>query len=128
MGALAKFKAKPAVSQKRKSNDDNVIVVDGQRWTQSEIQALAKAGVLSTKYKNDPASSTLSAPALQGPFQGNSNQYGIFSSPGVRPERFSTLMRPQSIARLLIGEGGLSVWSVFHEDQSERCAADWSAP
>lgn len=107
MGALAKFKAKPTVSQKRKSNDDNVIMVDGQRWTPSEIQALAKAGVLSTKYKNDPASTTLSAPALQGPFQGNSNQYGIFSSPGVRPERFSTIMRPLSIARMLIGDGAL---------------------
>lgn len=50
--------------------------------------------------KDNPQSSTLDAPALQGPFQGNSSQFGIFSAPGVRPGRFSALERPFSFFNL----------------------------
>src|SRR3972149_10527914 len=68
-------------------------------YTIDEIQELVEA--IGLTRKNDPASTTLDAPALHGPFQGNANQYGIFSSPGVRPEMFSTLVRPLSWLDLL---------------------------
>lgn len=51
--------------------------------------------------KNDPASTTLTAPTLHGPFPGNAAQYGIFSGAGVRPARFSTLARPNSLVGIL---------------------------
>lgn len=56
------------------------------------LKALKEAGVLG--FKHDPASTTLTATPLHGPFPGNANQYGIFSSPGVRPGRFSALQQP----------------------------------
>lgn len=56
---------------------------------------------LDTRYKNDPASTTLSGGALQGPLQGNPSLGGAFSAPGVRPDRFSALPRVRSLARLL---------------------------
>lgn len=58
--------------------------------------------------KNDPASLTLTAPALHGTLQGNSAQYGLFTDGTVRPERFSTLVRPRSIFRLVLRNGGFS--------------------
>jgi len=51
--------------------------------------------------KNDPASLVLTAPTLNGPFSGNPNQQGLFSAPGVRPERFSAQVQPNSILSLL---------------------------
>ena len=52
--------------------------------------------------KHTPASTTLDAPTLQGPFDARTpNQYGIFSSPGVRPERFSAMAWPNTLATLL---------------------------
>lgn len=52
--------------------------------------------------KHTPASTTLDAPTLQGPFDVRTpNRYGIFSSPGVRPERFSALAWPNTLASLL---------------------------
>lgn len=54
--------------------------------------------------KHTPSSTTLTAPALHGPFDTNfrgPNNWGIFSYPGVRPDRFSTLVRPNSLASLL---------------------------
>lgn len=44
--------------------------------------------------KHDPASLTLAAPALHGPFQGNAGQFGIFADPYARPQRWSALARP----------------------------------
>lgn len=44
--------------------------------------------------KHDPASLTLAAPALHGPFQGNANQFGLFADPYARPTRWSALARP----------------------------------
>lgn len=51
--------------------------------------------------KNDPASATLTAPALHGPFQGNEAQFGLFSYPGVRPQRWSTVPTPHSLASVI---------------------------
>lgn len=72
------------------------IKIGDKEFTESELQVLEKAGVLHIGQKNDPASLTLTAPALNGPWQGNANQFGLFSSPGVRPGRFSALTRPDS--------------------------------
>lgn len=44
--------------------------------------------------KHDPASLTLAAPTLTGPFQGNANQFGLFADPYARPQRWSTVARP----------------------------------
>lgn len=78
----------------------DVIRFRGKDFTFEQMKVLEKAGVLEGQ-KNDPASLTLTAPALQGPFQGNSSQFGIFSSPGIRPQRFSALQRPYSFFNLL---------------------------
>lgn len=73
-----------------------LIKIADKEFSEAELQTLAKAGVLQIGQKNDPASTTLTAPALHGPFQGNSSQFGLFSYPGVRPGRFSALSRPDS--------------------------------
>lgn len=72
--------------------------------------------------KHDPASTTLAAPALHGPLQGNNAQYGIFSRPGVRPERFSTLVRTRSLARVL-GVRPSRMWQEILEVMSGVTAA-----
>jgi hypothetical protein len=53
-------------------------------------------------FKNNPASTSLvSTPALQGPLQGNPSLGGLFSAPGVRPDRYSAFPRVRSFAKLL---------------------------
>lgn len=52
--------------------------------------------------KNNPSSTSLtSTPALQGPLQGNPALGGLFSAPGVRPDRYSAFPRVRSLAKLL---------------------------
>lgn len=86
------------------------IKIDGVDYTENEIKALSKAGVLNIgrkeiTFKNDPASLSLSGtPTLQGPFPGSSTQFGIFSAPGVRPQCYSAMARPRTLARLLTPE------------------------
>lgn len=80
-----------------------------KQYSIDEIQELASA--LGLTRKNDPASTTVTAPTLQGPFPGNTAQLGIFSGYGNRPERFSALVRPRSLARLLALNS-----SVYHEE------------
>lgn len=118
--ALQQFrKAPPSASQKgtaRKSA--NTIAIGEQEYTLDELRVLEKAGALSTgtTYKNNPgATTTANGPTLQGPFTGNDAQFGIFSSPGVRPERFSALERPLTFARMLIDRGGLQRSEYFNE-------------
>ncbi len=53
-------------------------------------------------FKDNPASVSLtSTPALQGPLQGNPALGGLFSAPGVRPDRYSAFPRVRSFAKLL---------------------------
>lgn len=76
-------------------------IIDGKEYTDAEILTLAKAGVFSIGRKNDPASTSLAnTPALHGPLQGGTG-FGLFSRPGTRPERFSTLTRPYTLAQTL---------------------------
>lgn len=85
------------------SNDNTKVVAE------QVLEVLKSLGIQqNTAQKNTPASTTLSAPTLQGPFQGSDTQFGIFSSPGVRPDRFSTLVRPQSMTSAIISMGGMN--------------------
>ena len=124
MSALAKFKAQggsPNLQLQKSQGFD----VAGVQFSRQQIKALEKAGVdlvgkskelsrprglgpaYSTRFKDNPNSSTLTGQALNGPYQGNANQWGLFSQPGARPERFSTLSRPLSMLRLLVEQGSL---------------------
>lgn len=69
------------------------------KLTVDEWAQVAKS--LGLVQKNDPASTTLTAPTLHGPFPGNAAQFGIFSEAGVRPQRWSTVPTPQSMASVL---------------------------
>lgn len=77
-----------------------------------QIAAVVKA--LGLTQKNDPASTTVTAPAVNGPFQGNQAQFGIFSGAGVRPQRWSTVPTPQSMASVL-GVGPSRFWQELLE-------------
>lgn len=66
------------------------------------IDYLGEIGI-NVGYKNDPASLSLTnTPALQGPLQGNPAYGGLFSAPGVRPDRFSALPRVRTLASILM--------------------------
>lgn len=78
-------------------------------YTVDQIKEIAEA--LGIARKNDPASTTVTAPTLQGPFPGNTSQFGIFADYGPRPQRFSALVRPRSLTRLLALNK-----SVFHQE------------
>jgi hypothetical protein len=67
--------------------------------TDEQIALILRAKEIAEK--NTPASATPTAPTLHGPFHGDTTQFGIFSTPGVRPERWSTLARPWSFASIL---------------------------
>lgn len=57
--------------------------------------------LMATVLKHTPASTTPDAPTLHGPFPESTTQWGIFSRPGVRPQRYSALTRPWSLANVL---------------------------
>lgn len=77
------------------------IQIGGKDYTPEELSVLEKAGVLSIGAKHDTSSATPSAQALNGPFPGNSAQFGVFSGAGVRPGSFSALARVESLLRVL---------------------------
>lgn len=70
-----------------------------RKYTIEEIKELA--GAFGVAEKHDPASTTADAATLHGIFPGNAAQFGLFSHPGVRPQRYSALVRPHSLARIL---------------------------
>lgn len=78
-----------------------LIKIAGKEYNETEIETLAKAGVLNIGEKHDTSSTTPSAQALHGPFPGNANQYGVFTSPGVRPGMFSANARVESIGKYI---------------------------
>jgi hypothetical protein len=82
-------------------------------FTLDEIKEIGAA--LGLQQKHTPASTTLYTPTLQGPYQGSTSQFGIFTTPGVRPERFSALARPDSFAQAL----GAPVRSEYYEELLE---------
>lgn len=63
------------------------------------------AKMVALQEKHTPSSTTLTSPALHGRFDTTfrgPNHWGIFTTPGVRPERWTTLVRPNSLAQLLV--------------------------
>lgn len=78
-----------------------MVAINGIEFTEKQISEMSRAGLLNIGQKNDPSSSTPNAQFLHGVNPGNAAQYGTFSYPGVRPERFSAMTRPLSMARLL---------------------------
>lgn len=94
---------------------EKTLKVKGVEFTEKQLIAMETAGILErllgtrvakevkqTRYKNDPASTSLTATgALQGPLQYNETLGGAFSSPGVRAQRFSANQWPRSFAKML---------------------------
>lgn len=78
-----------------------MIEINGIPFTLSQAKAMSQKGLLNMGQKNDPSSTTPSSAPLHGVFPGNANMFGAFSNPGVRPERFSAMQRPRSMAGLL---------------------------
>lgn len=110
------------------------LVIEGKEYSESELAVLAKAGVLNIGQKNDPSSATATASSvLHGQSFTNSGQFGLFSSPGVRPERFSALTRPRSLARRLRPEPSQYLNEIVEivtgqTTGSGSNATDWCAP
>lgn len=111
-----------------------MVMIDGKDYTDSEIGVLSKAGVLNIGQKNDPSSATATASSvLHGQSFTNANQLGLFSRPGVRPERFSALMRPNSMARLLRPQKSEYINEIIEILTGQTVgtgnnATDWCAP
>lgn len=74
-------------------------MAEERSYTLKEIQDMREA--LGYEEKHTPSSTTLYTPTLQGPFQGSTTQFGPFAYPGVRPDRFSAMARPDSFAKAL---------------------------
>ncbi len=109
-------------------------VRNGIEFSAEQLKFLSEIGALQTAQKNDPSSST---PTASGTFQGqsftNSGQYGIFSNPGVRPDRFSALQRPRSMASLLRptkSDYGNEIVSIMTGQTAgvANAQTDWCAP
>ncbi len=77
------------------------IMINGKSFTPDEVAVLAKADMLQLGQKHDPASTTLTAAPLNGPFHGNANQFGIFSVGNARPQRFAHVPRMGHVGALL---------------------------
>lgn len=78
-----------------------LIKIGEKDYNEDELAVLAKAGVLNIGEKHDTSSATPSAQALHGVFPGNSAQYGVFTSAGVRPGMFSANARVESIGKYI---------------------------
>ncbi len=73
------------------------INIGGVDYTAEQVQALINSGLLGSGQKNDPASTSLgNTSSLQGYLQGSTTTGGVFSAPGVRPERFSAMPYPRT--------------------------------
>ena len=76
-------------------------IINGIEFTDKQLAMLGKSALMQIGQKNDPASNTPNAQALQGYWPGNTSMGGLFSYPGVRPERYSAMQRPRSMTKLL---------------------------
>ncbi len=109
-------------------------VINGVDFTDKQVSGLIEMGALNFNQKNDPSSSTpTQSQVLQGQSFTNPAQYGLFSSPGVRPERYNTLMRPRSMANLLrptVSEYGNEIVEIMTGQTAGTAnnQTDWCAP
>lgn len=74
-------------------------MVANRSYTLEEIKELREA--LGVGEKHDTSSATPSAQALHGIFPGSTSQYGVFTSPGVRPGMFNATARVRSLASVI---------------------------
>lgn len=74
------------------------IQIGDKEYSPDELVVLAKAGVLNVGQKHDTSSTTPSAAPLHGPFPGNANQFGVFSTPGGNPNIWNATPRVRSFA------------------------------
>lgn len=121
MSALARFKSqsRPALQIMKPAD---TVLVNGTPFSRKQIKALERAGVdmglddgTQEQYKDNPsATATVNANVLNGPSPVNSNQWGLLTQPGVRPQRFAVVPRPMSVTRLIL-EGGLTKNEYYNE-------------
>ncbi len=78
-----------------------MVMIASKDYSEAELAVLAKAGVLQIGEKHDTGSTTPSAQALHGAYPGNANQFGVFSSPGVRPGMWNATARVESIGAVI---------------------------
>ena len=71
------------------------VKVNGKEYTLAELQVLEKAGALTIVQKHDTAGTSQTAQTLHGNNAGGYN--GLFSSPGVRPDMWTTAPRTDSL-------------------------------
>jgi hypothetical protein len=76
-------------------------VINGIEFTDTQVNQMAKSGLLNIGQKNDTPSTTPNAAPLQGYFPGNTSMFGALSYPGVRPERYSAMQSPRSFSKML---------------------------
>ena len=68
-------------------------------YTSEQMKEISE--MIASAAKHTPASTALVGPTLHGPYHESATQYGLFTYPGVRPERFSALARPDSLVGVL---------------------------
>jgi hypothetical protein len=73
--------------------------IGGKEFSEEQAQALFDLGLLGQKH--DTSSATPSATPPHGPWPGNNTQFGIFSTPGVRPGMFNATPRVRSIGQYI---------------------------
>jgi len=111
-----------------------MVMLNGKEYTDTELTVLEKAGVLHIGQKNDPSSATATASSvLHGQSFTNPAQLGLFSRPGVRQERFSALIRPRSMAKMLRPQKSEYINEIIEIMTGQTVgsgsnATDWCAP
>lgn len=70
-----------------------------KQYSLEEIKEIGEA--LGLVQKHNPASAVPGGGALHGFVPGSTTQFGLFADPGVRPDMFSAITRPASLAKLL---------------------------
>lgn len=73
--------------------------IGGKEFSEEQAQALFDLGLLGQKH--DTSSATPSATPPHGPWPGNNTQFGIFSTPGVRPGVWNATPRVRSISQII---------------------------
>lgn len=77
------------------------IKIGGKEFDAGTVQQMIDAGLLGAGQKHDTSASTPSNAPLNGPYPGNSTQFGIFSEPGARPGYWDATPRVRSFARAI---------------------------
>lgn len=77
------------------------IIIGNKEYTPDEVAALAKAGVLNVGQKHDTSAAAATNIPLNGPYPNSTTQFGIYSTPGVRPGMWNVVPRVRSFAQAI---------------------------